>query len=138
MEAHMLRSIVLPLVVVATAAAAQEPQPAARFVFVPVEQGTLRLDTATGAVSLCAGGADALACRPLPDEARAAEEETEKLAQRVETLERRIAALERKGPASEPFDAEAMDRAAVLAERMMRRFFGMVRDMKRDFEQEEL
>jgi hypothetical protein len=137
MEAHMLRSIVLPLVVVATAAAAQEPPPAARFVFVPVEQGTLRLDTATGAVSLCAGEADALACRPLPDEARA-EEETEKLAQRIETLERRIATLEKNSLASEPFDAEAMDRAAVLAERMMRRFFGMVRDMKRDFEQEEL
>jgi hypothetical protein len=127
------------LVALAAGSAAAEERPAGRYVFVPAEAGTLRLDTATGEVSLCAGDAADLGCRVLPDEARAGEAEAA-LEERIAALEARMSALEAESRAASDTlpDEETMDRVMVLADRMMRRFFSMVRDIKRDMESGEL
>jgi len=62
------------------------------------------------------------------------------LSQKVARLSARIDALEReKAPAVAPprveNDAEEMDRALDFTEELMRRFFGMVREMKRETEE---
>ena len=128
------------LLALAIGPAAAEERPAGRYVFVPAEAGTLRLDTATGEVSLCAGKADDLGCRLLPDEARANAAEAAALEERIAALEARIAALEAENRAAADTlpDEETMDRVMVLTDRMMRQFFGMVREMKRDMESGEL
>lgn len=136
----MSRSVALLLLVVfgAVPAAAQDAGSAGRYAFVPVEEGTLRLDTATGEVSLCTGEAGARACKLLPDEA-SADLQAAGLADRIAALESRIAALEAQRQSGELLtDEEAMDKVMVLADRMMRRFFGIVQDMKRDMEEEAL
>jgi hypothetical protein len=125
------------LVVLAAPAIAAEAQPAGRYVFVPVEAGTLRLDTATGAVSLCTGASGEVSCTMVPDEARDLGADDAALQDRVAALEARVAALEERSVQLLP-DEESIDRVMVLADRMMRHFFGMVRDMKREMEGEEL
>jgi alkanesulfonate monooxygenase SsuD/methylene tetrahydromethanopterin reductase-like flavin-dependent oxidoreductase (luciferase family) len=114
--------------------AAEPPGVAPRYVFVPVEAGALRLHTRTGEVWLCAGADGAGACTPLPDQGHAAE--VAALERRVAALEARVAAL--ASPDVALSDEEAMDRVMTLAEGMMRRFFGMVRDLKADLEREDL
>ncbi len=125
------------LLVLAAPAIAAEAQPGGRYVFVPVEAGTLRLDSATGAVSLCTGASGEVSCAMVPDEAREAAAGDSALQDRVAALEARVAALEERSVQLLP-DEESIDRVMVLADRMMRHFFGMVRDMKREMEGEEL
>lgn len=127
--------LAFPLVV--NSAAAQEPRPevAPRYVFVPVEKGALRLNTTTGEVSLCSGADGAGACAPLRDQAHGGSDSVRALHERVAALEARIAALEADDVSAEARrEEEALDRVMVLTERMMRRFFGIVRDMKDEFE----
>ncbi len=121
-------------------AAAQDAAPAPRYVFTPVQDGALRLNTETGEVSFCAGVPEARACTIVPDQAREsaaaipAPSET-----RIAALEARIAALEaRIAEGGLPADGETMERVFSLTDRMMRQFFGLVRDLKRDMHGETL
>jgi hypothetical protein len=106
----------------------------------PTEGGALRLDTLTGNVSFCGGEAQALACTPVPDGEPGSTLRKSGLETRIATLEARIAALEaaRSSGATLLPDDETMDRVMVLTDRMMRRFFGMVQEMKKDMEGEAL
>jgi hypothetical protein len=54
-------------------------------------------------------------------------------------LERRIAAFEaRVQQGTSAFDDENMDRVLTLTDRMLRQFFGLVQEMKRDLQGETL
>ena len=65
-------------------------------------------------------------------------EDTVEAAERIAALEGRIAALEARGEPETLADEEAMDSVMVLAERMMRQFFGLVREMQREMQTDEL
>ena len=121
-------------------AAAQEPAVAPRYVFTPVDEGAFRLNTETGEVSLCAGLPGSRACTLVPDEARDTTAGVAPSEDRIAALEARIAALEAQIQQSGTIqsDEETMDRVMALTDRMMRQFFGLVRDMKREFEGETL
>jgi hypothetical protein len=141
MEGTPMRIIALPLLLVlaASQAGAAEAQRSRRYVFVPVEAGTLRLDTATGEVSLCTAAAGQPACALVPDEGRAGGDPVLALQDRVAALEARLAALEERSRTSEFLaDEESLDRVMVLADRMIRHFFGIVREIKREMEGEQL
>jgi hypothetical protein len=130
----------LLLAALVSPAAAQDNATTARYTLVPVEGGALKLDTHTGAVSLCTADGEASACRSLPSgtagaEAAAAPADLE---DRLSRIERRLATLETRGGGEALSDEESIDRAMVLADRVMRRFFGLVREMKREMESEEL
>ena len=127
------------LAVITHPAAAQEPRNG-RYAFIPAEAGTLRLDTQTGEVSLCSEAGGNLACRVLPDEAGDRSDAVSRLRDDVEALKERVAALEAERQSSVDIlaDAEAMDRVMDLTDQMMRRFFGLVQDFRRDMERDEL
>ena len=74
---------------------------AARYAFVPVREGTLRLDTANGAVSLCTGQDGVVTCRPLPDRDPDLRAAIRDIAARVAGLETRMAARPEE-PAARP------------------------------------
>ncbi len=133
----MVRVAVLMLVLTAVAPArGQEPENRGRYAFVPAPEGALRLNTQTGEVSLCSGEGVALACRPVPDTAAAPLADA---SGRIPALEARVEALEARPAVGDILpDEEALDRVAVLADKVMRRFFGLVREMKRELEDEEL
>ena len=70
--------------------------------------------------------------------ARAGDDELSALQQRVAALEARLAALEASDRGAAIPDDEAMELVMLLSERMMRRFFDMVREMKQGEEEGEL
>lgn len=132
-----------------------------RFSLVEVDGEVLRVDRQNGTVSVCSEQNGAWRCNPVPlaEEAYLAEiselaGEVDKLTARLEKLEtgsnddapRALppgSALDRPGVAEkEPGsgsrldkeDEEELEKVLTFTESAMRRFFGMVRDLKKDFE----
>jgi hypothetical protein len=83
MEAVMTRSVIVLAVLAAVAPAAQaQPAPDSengRYTFSSLPDGMLRLDTRSGAVSLCAKKDTGWACNAVPDERAALENEIARL-----------------------------------------------------------
>ena len=145
----MIRMIMAPILILALTGtlAAQDVVREGRYAMVPFEDGIIRLDTATGVVSRCTGERHRLACRALPDERLAYEDEISRLEDRIAALESRVAGLENRRSlnglnvpdSSEAFpDEEEIDKMMTLAEQVMRRFFGLVKELKRDLETDQL
>jgi len=84
----MLRMTVILLVLAVGAADSAAAELPGRFVFEKVPEGYLRLDTATGAVSLCAAKDAVWRCSALSDDIAALSAENDKLRKRVEELEK--------------------------------------------------
>lgn len=103
--------------------------PAGRYQLQPVEGGVVRLDTATGEMTLCKAEAGKLACAPSASTTTA----TAPAAADLATLKARVDALERQlasgNKGSElPTDAE-VDRSLSIMEKFMRRFMGIAKDL---------
>lgn len=130
-----------------TPAAAQDPMPGDLpgpedgFTLVPAEGEHLMMDRRSGRVSLCRSDAGRWRCSLVPDDRRAYEEELDALRAENERLEDRIADLEDELAMRDentrlfgPEDEEKIDEFFDFADRAFRRFFGMVEDLKRDYE----
>ncbi|MGQ3674370.1 hypothetical protein ACT6QH_02555 [Xanthobacter sp. TB0139] len=70
----------------APANATDPAQANSRFSFSQTDDGALRLDSKTGAVSLCAKGPEGYACKLLPDSQKAYEAELARLRKEIATL----------------------------------------------------
>src|SRR3954454_16742978 len=84
MEAIMTRSVIVLAIALAALAPAAQAQPApdtenGRYTFSQVPDGMLRLDTRSGAVSICARKDAGWACNTVPDERTALENEIARL-----------------------------------------------------------
>ncbi len=95
-----------------------------RFQLERTDQGIVRLDTETGAITTCTQENNELTCRMAPDERAAYETELDLLEKRVTALEER---LSQTPPGRLPSDAE-VDRSLSIMERFMRTFMGIVRE----------
>jgi len=135
------RLVLATLILAAAPAMAQVPaaQPSAsndgRFVLRDTPDGLLRMDSRTGAISLCARTGGSLACRLVPDDRAALEQEIERLKAENEALRRGGATAGRPVDPGQsltlPSDQE-VDRALSLAERIWRRLRGMIRESETD------
>jgi len=124
--------------------------PAGRFTMVPAEGGFVRLDTTTGLVSHCrretSEPSASWRCAAIPEDVlntpdRVSElgEEVEALGREIAALRMRLDALDRRETAAKPApappprlqDDEEMEKALDFSEELMRRFFGLVQEMKR-------
>ncbi|MBO0141191.1 hypothetical protein JZX87_08420 [Agrobacterium sp. Ap1] len=95
-----------------------------RFQLEQTDQGIVRLDTETGAITTCGQENNELTCRMAPDERAAYEKELDLLEKRVTALEERFS---QTPPGRLPSDAE-VDRSLSIMERFMRTFMGIVRE----------
>jgi hypothetical protein len=110
-----------------------EAAPPGRFAMTPVGDGFLRLDTQSGAVSLCTIVNAAPQCRSGPDERAALEAEIQRLAGENATLKQKIeAAPLAQAPAAKLPDEATVDRAFDLAERFMRRMMHLLKNEDTD------
>jgi len=118
-------------------AVSQEPI-ANRFTMEKTENGFVRMDTLTGEMSICTEKAGQLVCRLSADERRAFEETLSDLSARVADLEQRLDAIAPPAGKNEIPDEAELDRAIGAMEKMMRRFFGMVEELQKDFDDKSL
>jgi hypothetical protein len=126
-------------------AAAQSPEADdKRFSLHKVDDGYLRLDGRTGAVSLCTRPESGWACRAVPDERSALESEIGRLAAENAELKRTmldrgmsLPGLPPRPPAdvgvgsTAPTDSD-IDRVVAFAERLWRRTLDVIGNLKRD------
>jgi exonuclease VII small subunit len=93
------------------------------------DAGFIRLDTASGDISLCREKDGQIVCRMAADERAAFEKELDLLTKRVEALEKGgTTALTDAKPAL-PTDEE-IDRTMSIMEKMMQRFMGIVKNLE--------
>lgn len=102
----------------------------------------VRLDTATGEVSVCRPKPGGMACEAVPDDRAVLEREIDRLTDekaalevRAAELEARVADLERGGTGRDAAAAEArkLERLLDFAEEAIRRFYGLVEDLRKDW-----
>jgi len=97
------------------------------------EEGYVRMDTQTGAMTLCREQAGELVCRPASESGDADASEIDALRERVAALEERIQALE--GEAGDVPLEQEFEQSLNLMERFFRRFVDIVRGLEQEQEQ---
>lgn len=144
------------------AEAVTEGQPG-RYSLVKSDGDVLRIDRQNGTVSVCREKSGAWRCAPVPLAEDAYQAEISELAAEVDRLTARLETLDPDDGAAEPGDAgkalgdaettegqgsgerrehgngksvedEELEQVLSFTESAMRRFFGMVRDLQKDFE----
>jgi hypothetical protein len=137
------------LLSLSTSASGQDaPAPPGRYQIAPDEDGFVRLDTRTGALTHCGKQEGAWRCDVMAEERSDLEQRLDALAGKVDALTAELdrltaslSAMERKfqaspspppsatAPSVSPREEE-LDEALSFAERLMRRFFDLVRELK--------
>ncbi|KGF70206.1 hypothetical protein LL06_06615 [Hoeflea sp. BAL378] len=124
------------LVLLMSGPAVSEEPIANRFTMEKTENGFVRLDTLTGEMSICTEKAGQLVCRLSADDRRAFEESLSDLSARVTELESRLDLMDPPSAIAKAPDEAELDQALDAMEKMMRRFFGMVEELQKDFEEQ--
>jgi hypothetical protein len=123
-----------PLIVCAAAAAVMAGVPALaqdveRYQLERTQGGYVRLDTATGTMSICKQRGGQLVCELAVEEREAYDRDFDSLQLRVDELESRVSVLERTG--GMPSDEE-IDRTIGHMEKFFRSFMGIVKEFESD------
>ena len=130
----MMRSLLLSLSLLPSLALAQDAQ-SQRFQLERTENGLVRLDRQTGAMSLCQDSNGTLSCRMAADERAAYEQELDLLEKRVTALEEQ---LKEASPSRDlPGEAE-IEQSLSIMERFMRRFMEIIQEFTNEREQQEI
>lgn len=101
-----------------------------RFVLRETPAGLLRMDTRSGAISICGTQGGTFACRLAPDDRTALEGEVARLKAENEQLRRQ--APNPAPPAAQIPSDQEVDRMLSLAERVWKRFMDMMRQTEQE------
>lgn len=117
-----------------TAAVAADTAAPVRFALTPTANGYIRLDTLSGQVSECTGVPSNLVCKSTPDERSAMQAEIDRLTKQVDDL--KAAAVPRQtadsGPQLNVPSDKDVDKAFNFMDRMIKRFKGLIEEMRKD------
>lgn len=118
-------------------AAPEAEEKTGRFVMTPVEGGFLRMDTQTGAVSMCQRMQDKWSCELVADDRRSLDREIERLGQENRELSRRLDEAQGKQPGDRGSrlqlpSEEDVDSALNYMQRLMRKFKEKLRELEAD------
>lgn len=127
-------SVCLAVIVLGAPAFAADATPeAGRYSMTPAANGFLRLDTRTGAVSLCVvnGATNGVECRAAADDRAALGDEIDRLTKKNAELEARLAGGQKAAPLDSLPSREEMGKAFDYAEEFMRRMMRLMREEDR-------
>jgi hypothetical protein len=125
----MLRPLLLAISIILTAQGAGAAEIAGRYVLEKVEQGFLRLDSATGVMALCAAKAGIWQCETVKDNSLDLTKELADLRAENETLKSRLAELEKAAAPSKLPSDQDIDRMMDIFGKMFDRFLDFAREM---------
>jgi hypothetical protein len=144
MSRHRAQVLLISVVALAVLVGAtpETEERAGRFVMTPVEGGFLRMDSHTGAVSMCQRSSGKWACEAVADDRRALDTELERLgaenrelSSKVRRLEEMLALPDAEGKDRRGLQLpseEEVDRALGYMQRLMRKFKEKLRELDSD------
>jgi flagellar motility protein MotE (MotC chaperone) len=136
MEDNMrLQHILIPAALVSLVAASAFSEETDRYRLEKSADGYVRMDTQTGAMSICEERTGQLVCKMAADERAAFQDEVDRLQSSMKAMDERVtklenslsARLESKLPSEEDFD-----KTMSYMERFLRGVMGIVKDMEKD------
>ena len=104
-------------------------KPGNRYAVQPSDDGFIRLDTQTGAVSHCGRRQGVWFCEKLVEDQTALEKQIEALTARVDALSKEVEALAARPPAASPPSAQVVE-SSDFTTKLIRRFYALIRRMK--------
>ena len=116
---------------IAAVASAEE---ADRYRLEKTDTGYIRMDTATGEMSICEERSGQLVCKLAADERAAFQSDIDRLQAKLDDVEGRVAKLEARPSIPEtllPSD-EQVDKGIDLMEKFFRSFMGIVKELDKD------
>jgi len=130
-----LQHILIPAALVSLVAASAWSEETDRYRLEKSANGYVRLDTQTGAMSICEERTGQLVCKMAADERAAFQDEVDRLQSSMKAMDERVtklenslsARLESKLPSEEDFS-----KTMSYMERFLRGFMGIVKDMEKD------
>lgn len=132
-------AIILAVMLTALSAGLLQAQEPERYRLEKTEGGYVRMDTQTGAMSICKERGDQLVCRLAADARSAYDDSLQALQTKVEALENRVTALEngKVGKSAGLPTDEEVDRTLGIMERFFRRFMGVMKDFENEMRNDE-
>ena len=118
-------AVILAGLVLAGTAAGDETKPGGRFAIQPSDDGFVRLDTETGAVSHCGRHEGVWFCEKLVEDQTALERRIDELAAKVDALSKQV-----EGLAAHPPPPAHVVEDTGFTTKLMRRFYALIRRMK--------
>jgi hypothetical protein len=123
--------MILAAILLTVATGAASAQDTNRYSLEKTADGYVRMDNATGEMSICKEQADQLVCRVAADDRVALEDGISQLEARLSKIEARLAAFEKSGVIAQdkmPTDEE-FEKTMGYMEKFFRRFMGVVKDL---------
>lgn len=132
------RCFALALVLSAAASPCFAGEEPGRYTMTPAGDGFLRLDRATGAVSICRQKLDSWACENVADDSLALNQEIDRLTRENQALKDKLAKAEAREAEAGPLPANpstqfpglALDEMTDFINKMIRRLQDLVHDLK--------
>jgi hypothetical protein len=122
-------AVILALAALPSLAANAGAQDTERYQLEKTDSGYVRLNTATGEMSICEERGDQLICRVAADERSALQDDVDRLGDTVRALEDRVAALERAPAISALPSEEQIDQTMTLMQRFLRGFMDTMKEL---------
>ncbi|WP_421914492.1 hypothetical protein [Mesorhizobium sp.] len=130
-----LQHILIPAALVSLVAASAYSEEADRYRLEKSTNGYVRMDTQTGAMSICEETSGQLVCKVATDERAAYQDEIDRLQTSMKALDERVTKLENSPSArleSNLPSEEDFNKTMSYMERFVRGFMGIVKDMDKD------
>ncbi|TIR35850.1 MAG: hypothetical protein E5X07_10650 [Mesorhizobium sp.] len=127
--------VLIPAALVSLVAASAFSEEADRYRLEKSATGYVRMDTQTGAMSICEERSGQLVCKMAADERAAFQDEIDRLQNSVKALDQRVVKLENSLAArfeSTLPSEEDFNKTMSYMERFLRSFMGIVEDMEKD------
>jgi hypothetical protein len=127
-----MKRAIISLIAMVFVPAAALSQDTVRYALEKSADGYVRMDKATGEMSICTEADGQLVCRIAADERSAYEDTLAGLTKRVEALEQKMSAMSGTAPKSQNVlpSEEEFDKTLSMMERFMRRFIGVVKELE--------
>lgn len=129
------QNVLIPATLVSLVAVSAFSQETDRYRLEKSPNGYVRMDTQTGAMSICEERSGQLVCKMAADERAAFQDEVDRLQSSVKALDERVVKLENS--LSARFEStlpseEDFNKTMSYMERFLRGFMGIVKDMEED------